>query len=392
MDFGMSEREEGLRQEVRDFLRRELPPGWQGMDGDEALGDGVAVAKELTRKLARSGWLTMAWPKEYGGQGRGFLEQAVYQEETAYQRVPMVSLDAGIGGVKWIGPSLMLFGTEEQKREHLPRIGSGERYWCTLYSEPGSGSDLASLQTRAARDGDDYVVNGSKIWNTSAHVADWAWLACRTDPAAAKHKGISVLLVDMRSPGVSLRPIHNMAGGHEFNQVFLDNVRVPRQNLVGEQDRGWYVVAAALDFERSGIGSSAEARRNLDDLAAHVREQGPLATGAPVRHRLAELTIEGQVARGLAYNVAWLQSQGKVPNREASASKLFGSELVQRVAQAGMELLGLYGGLVRGSRWAALNGRFARAYLASFSSTIAGGTSEVQRNIIAQRGLGLPRG
>ena len=212
----------------------------------------------------------MHWPVEYGGQGRSHVEQAIYSDEVSYKGVP--GTDLGAGAVGWIGPTLIRYGTEEQKTEHLPPITRAERYWCTLYSEPEAGSDLASLQTSAVEDGDDFVVNGSKIWNSGAHIADWGWLAARTNPDAPKHRGISLMMVDMKTPGVTVRPVLKMTGDHEFNQVFFDNVRVPKRNLVGELDQGWYTMAVALDFERSGVYFPAVARRNLETLVQYAGE------------------------------------------------------------------------------------------------------------------------
>ena len=246
------------------------------------------------------------------------------------------------------------------------------------------------------RDGDDLVINGGKIWTTLAHRADWIMLLTRTDPDAPKHRGISFVLVDMKTPGVSVRPIINMAGGHEFNQVLFDNVRVPRANVVGEEDRGWYVAVTLLDFERSGIDYSANARRLLDDVreyATETKRNGQAVMDAPwVRNLMADRYIDCEVARLIAYNVAYMQSQGLVPTKEASMSKVFGSETVRRVTDAALDVLGLYGTLGREEKWAPLRGRVQEHWMLSFSSTIAAGTSEVQRNIIAGRGLGLPRG
>jgi alkylation response protein AidB-like acyl-CoA dehydrogenase len=290
----------------------------------------------------------------------------------------------------------MIHGSEEQKRTHLPPVARGEVQWCQGYSEPESGSDLASLSTRAIRDGDDLVINGGKIWTTLAHRADWIMLLTRTDPDAPKHRGISFVLVDMKSPGVTVRPIINMAGGHEFNQVLFDNVRVPRANVVGEEDRGWYVAVTLLDFERSGIDYSANARRLLDDVreyATETKRNGQAVMDVPwVRSLMADRYIECEVARLIAYNVAYMQGQGLVPTREASMSKVFGSETLRRVTEAAMDVLGLYGTLGREEKWAPLRGRVQEHWMLSFSGTIAAGTSEVQRNIIAGRGLGLPRG
>ena len=388
MDFTFSAEEEAFRAEVRVFLKEELPPDWDGLDEDGAFqGQGLGITRRMSKRLAERGWLTLAWPKEHGGQERSIMEQMLFKEEMAYFQVP--GADMGVGGVSWVGPMLMSHGTGEQKR-HLRSIASGDEYWCTLYSEPGSGSDLASLQTRAERDGDEYVVNGSKIWTSGGHIADWGWLAARTDPAAPKHKGVSMFLLDMKAPGVTVRPIINMAEAHHFNEVFFDNVRIPKSDLVGEQDQGWYILATALDFERSGVHASANAQRILDKLAEFYAER-PGTLSAALRNRFAEAQIETSIARSLAYRVSWLQSKGGQPNQEASLSKLYGSELGQRVAAFAIDSLGLSGQAGPGSKWAAFGGRIERTYRSAVSHTIAAGTSEVQRNIIATRGLGLPR-
>lgn len=394
MNITFTPQEEDFRQEIRDFLEDELPDDWNplGQPG-QSPEERHAFTRSMAKRLADKGWLTLAWPEEYGGQGRSIMEQVIYREEMSYWNVP--GTDLGTGAISWVGPVLMLAGTEDQKREHLPPIARGESYWCTLYSEPGSGSDLASLQTSAVRDGDDYVINGQKIWTSSAHIADWGWLAARTNTDAPKHRGISLFMLDMKSPGVEVRPIVNMAGGHDFNEVYFDNVRVPAANLVGQEDRGWYTLAVALDFERSGVGYSATARRTIETLTEYAkqteRDGKPLSEDPHVRRKLARRFVEAEVSRGMSYKVAWMQSQGMVPNAEASMSKMYGTELTQRVARTGMEILGMAGQLSEGSKWAPLQGHIQRSYLMSTSSTIAAGTSEIQRNIIAQRGLGLSR-
>ncbi len=394
MNIRFTEREEEFREEIRVFLEDELPADWDplGQPGQSA-EERHAFTRRMADTLADKGWLTLAWPEEYGGQGRSIMEQVIYREEMTYWNVP--GTDLGTGAISWVGPVLMIAGTEQQKRERLPPIARGEHFWCTLYSEPGSGSDLASLQTSAVRDGDDYVINGQKIWTSSAHIADWGWLAARTNPDAPKHRGISIFMLDMKSPGVSVRPIVNMAGGHDFNEVYFDNVRVPSANLVGQEDRGWYTLAVALDFERSGVGYSAGARRTLDALTRYVKETErngkPLSKDPNVRRKLARRFVETEVSRWMSYKVAWMQSRDMVPNAEASMSKMYGTELTQRVARTGMEILGMAGQLSQGSKWAPLQGHIQHSYLMSTSSTIAAGTSEIQRNIVAQRGLGLPR-
>lgn len=392
MDFKFTPEEEAFRQEVKDWLKQELPPGWGrfGGGGEEDSDETFVESKRLRRRLAERGWLTMAWPKEYGGLGASHMQQLVFNEEISYARAPGPD-----NGVTMLGPTLMLNGSDELKRQYLPGIARHEWTWGQGYSEPGAGSDLASLQTRAVEDGDDFVVNGSKIWTTGGHRADRIFMLVRTDPDAPKHRGITFLIADMKTPGISVRPIVNMAGVHSFNQVFFDNVRVPKSNMVGVQNRGWYVAATLLDFERSGVARSSGARRTLEDIVAYAKDTkhngGTLADDELVRNELVDRWLEMEAGRLISYNVTWMQSKGLVPNREASAAKLFGSELGQRVAQTGMKIMGMYSQLLPGSKWAPLQGHLTRSYLSSFSATIAAGTSEIQRNIIATRGLGLPR-
>ncbi|MCY3918271.1 MAG: acyl-CoA dehydrogenase family protein [Chloroflexi bacterium] len=307
----------------------------------------------------------------------------------AYHRAP-----GGNMGVMWVGPALLLYGTEAQKAQHVRAIADAEAWWCTLYSEPGAGSDLAAMQTRAVADGDDYLINGQKIWTSGAQSADWGWLAARTDPDAPKHKGLTMFMVDMRSPGVTVRPLVNMAGGHSFNEVFFEDVRVPKTNVVGEVNRGWYHMAVALDFERSGIGGFARGRRIVEEYAGYARDHPQTIRRRPsLRYDLADRAIEVQVGTHLAYRITDMQTRGIVANYEASVSKLFASELAQRLQDTGMAMLGTSAALIDpGDPRAALRGSPGRGYLHAVSATIAAGTSEIQRGIIATRGLGLPRG
>jgi alkylation response protein AidB-like acyl-CoA dehydrogenase len=304
----------------------------------------------------------------------------------AYHRAPT---QLGVGPDR-VGPTIILYGTNEQKAKHLPGIAGAETVWCQGFSEPGAGSDLASLQTRATIDGDSFVVNGQKIWTSLAHKADWCILLARTDPDAPKHKGISYLLVDMRLPGITVAPLVDITGRHSFNQIFFEDVRVPRDCLVGELNRGWYVGAATLDFERSGINRVVAGIRVYEELVAFARETGAAGERPWVRGKLAELGIELTAGKLLAYRVASMQARGQIPNAEASMSKMYGSELQQRIAGAGMQMLGL-GGQLEDGRWAPLAGRLEQYYLSTSALTVAAGTSEIQRNIIAGRGLGLPR-
>ncbi len=398
MDFRDSPEEAAFRAEVRRFIAENLPPAFRQREPEWGMFNTARnrypvppEEQRLWRKrLAARGWIAPAWPKEYGGAGMSVAEQFIFNEEMAEARAP------GVGGIAvgWAGPTILTHGTEEQKRRFLPGILSGEETWCQGFSEPGAGSDLASLQTRAVRDGDEYVINGQKIWTSGAHHSQYMILLARTDPNAPKHRGISYFIVDMKSPGITIQPLINMLGDHSFNQVFFENVRVPRANLIGEENRGWYVGATTLDFERSSIATSVQMNHIVRDFAAFVRGQqggaNRLRQAPWLRLELAERAVEAQVARLLSYQVISLQKRGLIPNKEASVAKLYTSELDQRLMATGMKLLGLYG--QRLDQGAPLGGRMARGYMAATASTVGGGTSEIQRNIIATRGLGLPRG
>ena len=406
--------EAAWRAEVRAFLAAELPAelkrpafamfagGLEGGD-DEPVpptgpgGAGFSLASGplglWREKLAQRGWIAPAWPTEYGGAGLTPVQQFILNEEFAEAGAPQI----GGMGVSMAGPTIIKQGTPEQKAEHLPPILRGETQWCQGFSEPGSGSDLASLQTRAVRDGDDFVLNGSKIWTSGARQANWMFLLARTDPTAPKHRGITYFLLDFTTPGITVAPIVNMAGGARFNQVYFDDVRVPARNVVGEVNAGWYVATTTLDFERSAIGTAVGLTRVVDDLIAWARSnaespQSRLGRVGSVRDELADRYIEARVARMLSNRVVSLQNSGAVPNYEASMAKLFGTELTQRVYRTAMKTIGLYGLIwERDSPYAAARAQYVRSYVESVSATIAGGTSEIQRNIIAQRGLGMPR-
>ena len=389
MDFTFTPEQDRFREEVRAFLRESLPADWVGVEAFDE--NSFEFGREFLKRLAPKNWIAPAWPTEYGGLGLGLWEQVVFNEELAYRGAPLINTPA----VGYLGPTIMMYGSDEQKSQHLPGITSGDAIWCQGYSEPGSGSDLASLQTRAVQDGDDFIINGQKIWTSQAHYADWIFLLARTDVDAPKHKGISYFLFDMKLPGITVKPLINMANQRGFNEIFFDNVRVPRSALLGELNRGWYMATTTLDFERSSVAASASSRRILEQLTAFAKEtkvNGSSLLDRPlVRHTLADLWIELSLVRFLSYRVVSLQARGLVPNYEASIVKVFNSEYNQRLARAGLHTLGLYGQLQPESPYARLRGRFERSYLTTVGSTIAAGTSEIQRNIIATRGLGLPR-
>jgi alkylation response protein AidB-like acyl-CoA dehydrogenase len=390
MNLSFSPDEIRLRDEIRGFLASVLPADWVGPPS--ALSDDDwEFAESFNKKLAQRGWIAPAWPVEYGGLGATYIEQAIFAEELGYHRAPH---GQRIFGVNMIGPTLIVHGTDLQKREYLPGITSSTVNWCQGYSEPGSGSDLASLETRAVLDGDDYVINGQKIWTTGAHHSDWMFLLARTDPELPKHKGISFFLLDLKTPGVSVRPLINIQDRHEFNQVFFEDVRVPRRNLVGPENGGWYVGMTLLDFERSSIGAVAASRRMLEDLACYVKSCAAVHGGrrAVVRNNLAELALEIEVGRMMSYRIASMQDAGELPSYEASMMKAFATEVRQRLYNTGINLLGLYGQLDDESPRTPLAGLIELGYLENVAPTVYSGSNEIQRNIIAQRGLGLPRG
>ena len=393
MDFRFTSEEEAFRKEVHDFIEKECPKELRGKDVN--FFQNVGSLLEWRKKVASKGWVAPAWPKEYGGAGMSVMEQFIYSMETARMRAPAPIFIGGLA-VAVIGPTIIIYGSEEQKKEHIPPILAGQTMWCQGFSEPGSGSDLASLQTRAVKDGDDYVINGQKIWTTLAHMSQYMLLLARTDPDVPKHKGLSYFIVPMNSPGVTTRPLMNMAGSHEFNEVFFEDVRIPTKNLVGEENRGWYQAVTTLDIERSNIGSAVGQQQSVEDIVNFVKDNAGngvtrVKQDAGLRAELAERYLETQVALSLSMRVVSMQAKGMIPNYEASAVKLYSMELNQRIANTALRVMGMYGQLGRGAKWAPLKGRQEFTYLRSVANTIEGGTSEIQRNIVAQRGLGLPR-
>ncbi len=388
MLFRDSPEHAAFRQELREFLAANLEGDWSMRnDRDHIEGPDANFTRQFRKKLAANGWLTMGWPRDFGGQGASYMTQTVYMEEMSSSGAPG-AYDQGV----WLaGPTLMMHGTAAQQDRWLPAMRTASVHWCQLFSEPGAGSDLASLQTRAVRDGDEYVVNGQKIWTSGAQGADWGILLARTDLDAPKHRGISYFMLDMSTPGISIRPLVNMMGSAHFCEVFLEDVRIPADCLVGDENRGWYIATTTLDQERSSINRVVMTRSTQEALVAYVREQPALRSRAEVRHELASRSIDFEIGRWLCYRVAEMQSRGIVPNYEASISKVFGTELQRQMGITGLRVVGMPGQIEPGSPYAPLKGRLERWALAAPSYTIAGGTSEVNRNIIATRGLGLPR-
>lgn len=393
MDFRFSDDEEAFRTEVQNFLKRELPQSREravihGGETDEEW----EFTKQFTRKLGEKGWIAIWWPREYGGLEGSDMEYLIFNEETAYRRAPR--MDGGGTGI--VGPTILAHGTEEQKKRFLPPIARGEVMWIQCFSEPDFGSDSAGIKTTAVEDGGSYIINGQKTWISFGHRGDFCYMTTRTDPEAPKHRGLSYFLVDMKTPGITVRPITNMIGADGFCEVYFDNVRVPRENMLGEKNQGWMIMMTTLSFERGTLASIAGSmRRTVDDLVAFAKEaryQGqPLAGDPAVRQKLADLVIEVQVARLFVYRVVWMQGQGLIPTYQASMAKLFGDEMNFNIARVGTEIMDLYGQLAWKSKWAPLNGEIAGAYLNNLGCLFAGGTPEIQRTIIATIGLGLPR-
>jgi len=384
INLGDNETEAAWRAEVRKFIEDEAPEGLRSAagDGEGGLFGRMGAIREWRDRVAKRGWIAPSWPTKYGGADMSVVNQFIMNEEFAEAGVPS---NVGGFGVMMIGPTIIEHGTEAQKEEHLGRILRGEVIWCQGYSEPGAGSDLASLQTRAVRDGDDYVLNGQKIWTTGAQYADWMYMLARTDPEAPKHRGITYLLVNMKSPGITVRPLTTLAGTQTFNEVFFEDVRVPTENRIGEENRGWYVGTTTLDFERSSIGSAIGVRKTLEGLIRQARkgDEASFERNPAVRREFADRWIEAEVAKMLSYRVVSMQVNGLIPNYEASMCKMYSSELQQRIANLSMHLYGMYGNV---------RNRSSMAYMQAVSATIAGGTSEIQKGIMATRGLGLPRG
>jgi alkylation response protein AidB-like acyl-CoA dehydrogenase len=394
MDLSFSPEEERFRERVRKFLRENLPPDWGKGGGRPSGMSQIEFLKDWQRRLYENGFLGMSWPKEYGGQGASQIEMAIFNEEVARVRAPG---PLNVLGLTMAGPTIITHGTDEQKKRHLPKILSCEEIWCQGFSEPNSGSDMASLKTRAELRGDEFIVNGQKVWTTLGHIADWCMLLVRTDPDAPKHRGISYLLVDMHSPGITVKPLRQMTGEAEFNEMFFDDVHVPRKNLLGPLNEGWRVATTTLMNER-GTNALASVMRyrivfdEIVDLARTTIRDGKPATADPlVRQQLAQFYVDLEMMRFTAYRTFSKILKGGNPGPEGSISKIAWSELNQRMMEFVMALEGPASQLVRGSDHAVQGGRWQHHFLRSRANTIEAGTSEIQRNIIAERVLGLPK-
>ncbi len=376
-----------FRHEVRDFIK-------QNWTGDNGRGEGGSLwaspkHREFIRKMATRGWIGIAWPPEYGGAGKPQIYQWILMEELSHAGAPHTG-----SGVGTIGQTLMRHGTDEQKQDFLPKIVAGEVDFALGYSEPNAGTDLASLEVRADRDGDDYVINGTKIWISAARYADYIWLATRTDQNAPKHKGISVFLVPLKRPDIQITPIPKLAD-IENNMVYFDNVRVPRTALVGEENRGWYYLAEALDYERIHLFPFGPVQKGLDTLLEATRKAPEALKRSPywkvLRHRVAQMAIELSVLYKHTLRVLDIETRDLVANVEASENKLFGTELQRKMAVTASEVLNLYSQVRNDPKHDGVTADVSKSYEGTLISLVAGGSNEINRSVIATRGLGLPR-
>ncbi len=382
MDFGLTEEQNKLRQEVRSFLEDEIKKGYWEPACDAWIQD---FDPEFTKRVAQRGWIGLTWPKEYGGQGRSYIDRLILTEEMLRYGAPAAYhwfADRQIGG------SVVTYGTEEQKRELLPKIIAGEACIGLGMSETEAGSDLASLQTRAVEDGDDYVINGQKTWTSGGSFVNYFYLLARTDPEAPKHRGISEFIIPADVPGINRIPMIDITGTEAWNDVFFDGARVPKKCLIGEKNRGFLQALHQLDYERSGM-ERLMGNYPLFDAIIQFAKQNKLSKEPEIRGKLAQLQIEFEIGRLLIYRVALVMDEGRAPNREASMSKAYSTAFEQRLANVAMEVLGPYGQLVGESKLAPIRGLAVHSYLGSKGYSLQAGTSEILKNILATRGLGL---
>lgn len=382
MDFGFTEEQNKLRQEVRSFLQDEIKKGYWEPACDAWIQD---FDPEFTKRVAHRGWIGLTWPKEYGGQGRSYIDRLILTEEMLRYGAPAAYhwfADRQIGG------SVVTYGTEEQKRELLPKIIAGEACIGLGMSETEAGSDLASLQTRAVEDGDDYVLNGQKTWTSGGSFVNYFYLLARTDPEAPKHRGISEFIIPADVPGINRIPMIDITGTEAWNDVFFDGARVPKKCLIGEKNRGFLQALHQLDYERSGM-ERLMGNYPLFDAIIQFAKENELSQEPGIRGKLAQLQIEFEIGRLLIYRVALVMDEGRAPNREASMSKAYSTAFEQRLANIAMEILGPYGQLVGESKLAPIRGLAVHSYLGSKGYSLQAGTSEILKNILATRGLGL---
>jgi alkylation response protein AidB-like acyl-CoA dehydrogenase len=393
MELSYTPEELAFQRTVRAWLARNVPKR-QRDERPAEFGDPrrIAQAKAWQRKVHDAGFLALGWPREWGGQGADVMRQTIVNEEMVRARAPGL---IGLLGIQMVGPTLIQHGTEEQRRRYLPKILSAEEIWCQGYSEPGSGSDLASLRTRAELVGDEFVVNGQKVWTSNAQYADWMFCLVRTDPNAPKHGGISYILIDMKTPGITVRPLVQMTGDAGFNEVFFEDVRVPRANLVGQLNAGWQVANATLAHERNMLGSTTRTQQSFQKLLRLARAQrrngSPASADPVVRQRLADLAIRVETMKLEAYRQLTDTLRGRSPGIAASVNKLVTTELNHDLARTALEILGSYGPLHKHDRRVRDDGAWPQEFMYSLGLIIGGGTSQIQKNIISERGLGMPR-
>ena len=390
MDLTLSPSEEEFRDEVRAWLQENHP----GPEPEAGLDEVMAFRREWQLKLHEAGWAGISWPKEYGGRGATMIEQAIFAAEASRQEAPA---PANVLGLAMGGPVVIAHGTEEQKARYLEPILTGEEIWCQGFSEPESGSDLASLKTRAVKDGDEWVVTGQKVWTTFAQYAKWCMLVARTDPDAPKHQGLTYFLMDMEQEGVQTRPLVQITGEGEFNEVFFEEARVPEANIVGEVGNGWAVAITTLMNERAGLafGAISQIQNSLGRLGKLAEETpangGTAAEDPYYRQRIAQLHIEVETMRLNAYRGLTKTMQSGIPGPEGSLGKWQWADLNQDLTELALEIEGAYAVLARGSEHAVAGGAWQYGFLRSRANSIEGGTTDILKNIIAERVLGLPR-
>jgi len=394
MNLSFTPEQEAYRIRVRAWLKANVPKKEAGAPSTEP-GDAARVraAKQWQRKLYEAGYVAMGWPQEYGGQALDLLLQTIVNEELVLARAPGL---IGMMGIQMVGPTLMKWGNETQKRRYLPRILSAEDIWCQGYSEPGSGSDLASLKTRAELVGDEFLINGQKVWTSNAQIADLMFCLVRTDPAAPKHQGISYVLIDMKTPGITVRPLIQMTGDAGFNEVFFEDVRVPRENLVGELNQGWAVANSTLAHERNMLGSTTRTQQMFNALVrlakSRQRYGRPAAADPILRQKLADLLLRVEAMKYHSYRQLTDSIKRRPPGIGASVNKLVSTELNHDIGALAIEIMGSYGPLARSSKHVVDRGVWPLEWMFSLGLVIGGGTSQIQKNIISERGLGMPKG
>ena len=388
MDFEFTREQEQFRREVRDFLENEIEQGNFQPSCDAWI---QGFSPEFTKKVAARGWIGLTWPVEYGGQGKGHIDRLILSEEILRYGAPAAChwfADRQIGG------AIINYGTEEQKKEWLPKIIAGDTYVGLGLSEPEAGSDLASLRTRVSEDGDNYVIDGQKMWTSCALVMNHIYMVARTDPDAPKHRGISEFILRTDLPGITITPTIDITGSTAWAEVFFDGVRIPKNALIGEKNRGFYQVVNQLAYERSGLERLMGNYPLFDAIVKFVKETErngrPLSKDTLVRQKLAQLQSEFEIGRLLIYRVVMVMEQGRAPEIEAAMAKAYCTTFEQRLAKVVMDILGLYGQLWKDSKYAPILGMAAHSYLGSTGYSLQAGTTEVLRNVIAQRGLGLP--